>query len=123
MSITPVPISIRLVRAPTAARSGNGEASWRGELVDPVVRAVDADLLGRHRQVDGLQQRVGGGPRLGLRRGRPVAERQETDVLHDGYNKIEASIFPRVALRRAYGASARCSRRRRSAAPRRSPRG
>ena len=28
MSITPVPISIRLVRAPTAASSGNGEASW-----------------------------------------------------------------------------------------------
>jgi hypothetical protein len=28
MSITPVPISIRLVRAPMAASSGNGEASW-----------------------------------------------------------------------------------------------
>jgi hypothetical protein len=27
MSITAVPISIRLVRAPTAASSGNGEAS------------------------------------------------------------------------------------------------
>ncbi len=31
MSMTPVPISIRLVRAPTAARSGNGEASCRAK--------------------------------------------------------------------------------------------
>src|ERR1700761_1553014 len=31
MSMTPVPISIRLVRAPTAASSGNGEASWRAK--------------------------------------------------------------------------------------------
>ena len=31
MSITPVPISIRLVRAPIAASSGNGEASWRAK--------------------------------------------------------------------------------------------
>jgi hypothetical protein len=29
MSITAVPISMRLVFAPTAARSGKGEASWR----------------------------------------------------------------------------------------------
>src|ERR1700723_2174564 len=28
MSITPVPISIRFVLAPMAARSGNGEESW-----------------------------------------------------------------------------------------------
>src|SRR5215218_2768896 len=31
MSMTAVPISIRLVRAPTAASSGNGEASWRAK--------------------------------------------------------------------------------------------
>src|ERR671931_591827 len=31
MSTTPVPISIRVVRAPTAASSGNGEASWRAK--------------------------------------------------------------------------------------------
>ena len=31
MSITAVPISIRLVRAPIAASSGNGEASWRAK--------------------------------------------------------------------------------------------
>jgi len=31
MSMTPVPISIRSVRAPMAARSGNGEASWRSK--------------------------------------------------------------------------------------------
>jgi hypothetical protein len=31
MSITAVPISIRLVFAPTAASNGNGEASWRAK--------------------------------------------------------------------------------------------
>ena len=31
MSITAVPISIRLVRAPTAASSGNGDPSWRAK--------------------------------------------------------------------------------------------
>ncbi len=31
MSITPVPISIRLVAVPIAASSGNGEASWRAK--------------------------------------------------------------------------------------------
>src|SRR4028118_822114 len=31
MSIAPVPISIRLVLAPIAASSGNGEASWRAK--------------------------------------------------------------------------------------------
>src|SRR4051794_1389226 len=31
MSITPVPISIRLVLTPIAARTGNGEASWRAK--------------------------------------------------------------------------------------------
>jgi hypothetical protein len=31
MSITAVPISIVRVRAPTAARSGNGELSWRAK--------------------------------------------------------------------------------------------
>jgi hypothetical protein len=31
MSITPVPISIRLVFTPIAASRGNGEASWRAK--------------------------------------------------------------------------------------------
>ncbi|OLC84198.1 MAG: hypothetical protein AUH72_02565 [Acidobacteria bacterium 13_1_40CM_4_65_8] len=31
MSMTAVPISIVFVRAPTAARSGNGEPSWRAK--------------------------------------------------------------------------------------------
>ena len=31
MSITPVPISMRLVATPIAASSGNGEASWRAK--------------------------------------------------------------------------------------------
>ena len=42
MSITAVPISIRLVLAPTAASSGNGEASWLGEVVHPEVGPVGA---------------------------------------------------------------------------------
>jgi hypothetical protein len=31
MSITDVPISTRLVFAPTAAKSGKGEANWRAK--------------------------------------------------------------------------------------------
>jgi hypothetical protein len=31
MSITPVPISMRRVRAPIAASSGKGEDSWRAK--------------------------------------------------------------------------------------------
>jgi hypothetical protein len=31
MSITPVPISIRLVLTPIAARRGKGEESWRAK--------------------------------------------------------------------------------------------
>ena len=64
--MTAVPISIRLVRAPIAASSGNGEASWRAIVVDAEVGAVRADLLRRDREIDRLEQRVGGGARAGL---------------------------------------------------------
>ena len=83
MSITAVPISIREVRAPTAASSGNGDAQLPGEVVHPEVGAVRAQLLGGHRQLDGLQQRVRGRPGPRVRSVGPVAEGEETDVLHD----------------------------------------
>src|SRR4029079_18347027 len=43
---------------------------------------VSAELLGGDREVDGLQQRVGRRSRARLGRGRPVSERQKTDLLH-----------------------------------------
>ena len=58
MSITAVPISIRLVRAPTAASSGNGEAELAGEVVYTEVGAVGSELLGGDGQVDRLQQGI-----------------------------------------------------------------
>ena len=80
--MTAVPISMRLVRAPIAASSGNGERELAGEVVDPEVGAVGAQLLGGDRQLDGLEQRVRRGPHLGVRRRRPVPEGQEPDLLH-----------------------------------------
>ena len=64
MSITPVPISIRLVLAPMAASSGNGEDSWLREVMHPEVRAVGPELLGRDSEIDGLEQCIGGRARL-----------------------------------------------------------
>ena len=46
------------------------------------IGAVRAELLGGDREVDRLQQRVGGRARLRLRRGRPVAEGEEADLFH-----------------------------------------
>jgi hypothetical protein len=61
-------------------------AELAGEVVHPEVGAVGAELLGRHGQLDGLQQCVGRGLHPGVRRGRPVAEREESDLLHGWLN-------------------------------------
>ena len=92
MSITPVPISIRLVLAPTAASSGNGEAELAGEVVHPEVGAVGAQLLRRDGQLDRLGQHVGGGPGLGTGDRRPMPERQEADLLHPDVNPVPSRI-------------------------------
>ena len=63
-------------------RERRGELA--GEMVDAEVGAVRAQLLGRDGQIDGLQERVGRRARLRLRRGRPVPEREEADLLHAG---------------------------------------
>ena len=63
MSITPVPISIRLVLAPMGEER-KGEDSWRAKWCTRV-RAVGPELFCRDRELDGLQQCVGG--RAGLR--------------------------------------------------------
>ena len=54
MSITPVPISMRFVRAPTAASRGNGDASWRQRLGEtqaqllPLVAALATHFAAGH---------------------------------------------------------------------------
>ena len=63
-----------------------------GEVVHPEVRAVGPELLGRDRELDGLQQRVGGRARLRLRRRRPVPERQEADLLQFTSNDSEGRM-------------------------------
>jgi hypothetical protein len=74
------------------------ERERRGELLSEVVHAevgaVRADLLGRDREVDGLQQYVGGRPRLRVRRGVPVAEGQEADLLHVSTTGDPGTFFP-----------------------------
>ena len=84
MSITAVPISMRLVLAPIAARSGNGDAELAGEVMHAEIRSVRAKFFGGDGQVDGLQERIGCRPGLRLGRGRPVSERQKADFLHEG---------------------------------------
>ena len=64
---------------------GGEQRERRGELAGEVmhaeVRPVRAELLGGDGELDGLQQRVGRRPRLRLRRGRPVPEGEEADLL------------------------------------------
>ena len=54
-----------------------------GEVVHPEVRPVRTELLGGDREIDRLQQGIRGRAGLRLRRGRPMAERQEPDALHE----------------------------------------
>jgi len=52
------------------------------EVMDADERPVDAEVLRRLGQFDGLQQRVGGSASLRAGGRAPVAERQEADLLH-----------------------------------------
>src|SRR4029079_10789493 len=58
---------------------GRKQRERRAELTREVmhaeIRSVAADLLARDAELDRLAQRVGSGPNLRLRRGRPVPER------------------------------------------------
>jgi hypothetical protein len=65
-------------------REGRGELA--GEMVNAEIRTVETQLFGGDREINGLQERVGGRPRLRLGRGRPVSEREETDLLQ-GHDK------------------------------------
>jgi hypothetical protein len=96
MSMTAVPISMRLVRAPTAASRGKGRGELAREVMHAEVRAVHAQALGFDGEVDGLQERVGGGLGCGLRGGRPVAEGEEADFLHAG-------LLMRASSKRCFG--------------------
>ena len=60
-----------------------GRAELAGEMMHAEIGAVGAQFLGGDGQVDRLQQRVGRRARLRLRRGRPMAEGQEADLLHE----------------------------------------
>ena len=61
--MTPVPISIRLVRAPDGGQQREGRGKLAGEVMDAEIGAVRAELFRRDRKVDGLQEDVGGRPR------------------------------------------------------------
>src|SRR5260221_4910456 len=79
MSITPVPISIRLVLTPIAASRGKG-GELAGEMVDADERPVDPDLLGGDRELHRLAQRIAA--IVGQAAARvPRAEREEADLL------------------------------------------
>ena len=71
-------------RRSCAGRGEQGERrrQLRRVVVDAEVRAVGAYLLGRHRELHRLQQRVRRRDHPRARRRPPVAERQEPDLLH-----------------------------------------
>jgi len=60
-----------------------------GEVMHPVERAVRAQFLRRHGEIDGLQERVRPALGLGALRRRPMAERQKADTFtgfaHDAF--------------------------------------
>ena len=64
------------------------------EVVHAEVGPVDPELLGGHGQLDRLEQGVGCGTDLRVRRVGPVAEVEEPDLLHAGYNTGAPRIFP-----------------------------
>jgi hypothetical protein len=85
---------------PAGPRSDRGQQrEWGGQLPLEVVHAderpVDPEVLGRLGQLDGLQQRVGGGPGLRPRSRPPVTERQETNPLHGGIKRSRPAGIPR----------------------------
>ena len=81
MSITAVPISMRLVRAPIAASNGKGDAELPSEVMDADERAVDTELLGGDRELDRLDEGIRA-VRVASRGRLPVPEREETEALH-----------------------------------------
>jgi hypothetical protein len=52
-------------------------------MVDPVIGTVHAEFFSRLCQLDRLQEGVGRSPDFRVRGVRPVAEGEETDLLHD----------------------------------------
>jgi len=104
MSITPVPISIRLVRA-----DRRQQRKRRGELAGEVVHAhegtVEPQLLGGDRELDRLDERVARGLRLRPGGRLPVPEGEEPDPFH-GSDGIAAA----TAAASAPPSAARCAR-------------
>ena len=80
--MTAVPISIVLGARAAGREQRERRAELAGEVMHAEIGAVGAERLGGHRQLDRLEQRVGGRPRLRLRRRGPVAEGEEADVFH-----------------------------------------
>ncbi len=59
-----------------------GRAELSGVVMDAKEGAIGAELLRGDRELDRLQERVGRRPHLRVRRGRPMAEREEADLFH-----------------------------------------
>jgi hypothetical protein len=71
-----------------------GRAQLPGEVVHTEIGTVGAQILRRDRQVDRLQQSIGGRLRLRAARRRPVPERQESDLLHQRVNTSRLAGIP-----------------------------
>ena len=80
--MTAVPISIRLGLRAAGRQQRKRRAELAREMMHPEIGPVRAELLGRDREVDRLQERVGRRPHLRLRRRGPMAEGEEADLFH-----------------------------------------
>ena len=94
MSITAVPSSIRLVRAPAAASSGNGEAScWAKWCTRKYAPSAPASSAATASSID--CSRASAPERTMRVRGcRPVPEGQEPNLLHVSTNSVPSSGIP-----------------------------
>ena len=80
--MTAVPISMLLGARAARREQRKRRAELAGEMMHAEIGAVGAELLGRDRELDRLQQRVGRRAHLRLRRRGPMAEGEEADVFH-----------------------------------------
>ena len=91
--------------APGSGADRSQEREWRrqllGEMVDPEVGAVGAQVLDRLGKLDRLDQRIGRRAHLRVGRGRPVPEGEESDLLHPRILRTTAVAADRVQGRRA----------------------
>ena len=69
-------------------------------VVNPKVRTVDTDLLGRDSELDGLKQCIRAGARARALDVLPVAKGEESDARHAVCNRMDVTPIPGLPTKR-----------------------